>query len=243
MDEFRSEDTQEKRIGLKTLLEKNKIYFETIVPLSISIVAIVVSLVSYNLSQRQFSLAELSVKPDLYVKESLIFNDSNIVESSVLQIFNSGHPVTKIGKSIHSILIVEFWSKSGKHHIYIPVSGYYDGSSKTGDLKGELVNAFGYNNRLLLAQLHYETLTPNFRDRFGSVFIEVKHAISVSYQTKIGNMEEQFFIGTQPVPKNKYDELNEHYDPFSLVDLTTISAEYIGQKINEEKDKQLKTDS
>jgi hypothetical protein len=235
LDTTAVEKDANERSVIRSFLEKNKIFFETVIPFFLSCVAVVISLIAYNLSKQQYSLAELSVKPDLYIKESFNFDSANVVDSSVLRIINSGNPITNVSKSIHSIAIIQFWSEVEEYQLHIPISGYYDGSINTGDLKGVLVQAFGHKNHYFLSQLHFGILSPDFRERFGTVFIEVKHAVRVSYKTKLGKDEEQFFIGTTPVLKDRFEAIDLHYNPTELVDISSLNADYIGKKIQEAK--------
>ncbi|KAB7710346.1 hypothetical protein GBN32_10800 [Plesiomonas shigelloides] len=146
---------------MKTWLEKNRVYFETIAPVLISIAALFVSVSSFILTNQQLNLAKVEHQPNFYLKESYLFDsEKGFANETELRIINSGAEVSNFNKKVISFLELEFYADKGRHISHIPVYGYYDTTFKETEPKGEIALIKGHMNNSIFNDLYKKNINP-----------------------------------------------------------------------------------
>lgn len=217
---------------MRAFLEKNKIYFETITPSIISIIALVISLSSLNMTKRQIEISTSDAQPHFYIKEYYLYDsDLKLAYEKELKIYNSGADVTNYEDTLHTLASIEFHSEKGKETIDIPLNGYYGGSSKTQDSKGEMTKYIGPNNNILFSRINDGISSVTFREKYGFASISLNHAVRISYKSKLSNEGYAYFINTISVSKEEYESFMDAFNKSNFVDFYKLTPNVIGAAI------------
>ncbi|WP_149981133.1 hypothetical protein [Pseudoalteromonas rhizosphaerae] len=218
---------------MRVWLEKNKIYFDTFAPISLSIAALFVAIASYKLADQQLKLSSLNAKPNFYLKEISLYDPvAKHANETELRIYNSGEEISNFNKNVNSIIIVEQYKETEKIVSYIPIIGYYDVSFNSSDPTGELSIVKGHNNNAKFFDVYVEFQNSKFNDKYGFVFISLKHSTQITYTNKLGEDGESFFIDTSPVSSVEYQKFMSNYnasDHIRLYDLSLSDIENVLQ--------------
>ncbi|MCE9950956.1 hypothetical protein LZ618_02400 [Aeromonas allosaccharophila] len=217
---------------MRAFLERNKIYFETITPSLISIIALVISLSSLNMTKRQIEISTSDAQPHFYIKEYYLYDsDLKLAYETELKTFNSGADITNYEDTLRTVASIEFYSENGKETIHIPLNGYYGGSTKTQNSKGEMTKYIGPNNNILFSKINDDLNSVTFRDKYGFAFISLKHAVRISYKNKLSNEGYAYFINTKSVSKEEYESFMNVFNKSSYVDFSKLTTDVIGGAI------------
>ncbi len=231
---------------MKNWLYKNKIFFETLAPVCISVAALFVGIASYSLTQQQLKLADqqlkigdqqlklsfLNVEPNFYLKETYIIDPvTKRANETELRIYNSGEGVSNFHKNVSTLLQIEHYRDNGVVYSYIPITGYYGISYNSTVPKGELSIVQGQGNNDKFSDVYLEFQTSKLKDKYGYAFISLKHSTKISYTNKLGEDGEAFFIGTSPVSSVEYKKFMSHYDVQNFIDLDDLSINDIEKKL------------
>ncbi len=221
---------------MKDWLERNKIYFETLAPVLISIAALFVSVSSYLLTEKQLQIASLDAEPNIYLKEVYLYDPTlKRAYEQELRIFNSGESISNFDASLHTIVEVEFYTPQGKQTAYVPLYGYYHGWYSTDEPTGELTLVKGHLNNERFFDVIWSLKDPKFIEEHGTVFLRLRHSVEVTYSNKLGEKGQKYFIDHSPVSKNHYLDFNRNFVPIKAKDLSDLNLEYLSQVINEKK--------
>jgi len=224
---------------VRTWLKQNKVYFDTLAPVSIGIAAFFVALASYNLTNQQVKLADkqlelslLNIEPNIYLKEVHIIDPvTKLSTETELRIFNSGEEVRNFKKSVKTFLEIEHISMRGKVFIYIPIIGYYGTGYYSSEPTGELARASGYKNNEIFSNFYLDFQASNLKNKYGYTFINLKHLTKINYTNKLGLEGEEYFIGTQSVSSIEYQKLNSYFKIDDFVDIENLSLSIIEEKL------------
>lgn len=213
---------------MRNWLEKNKIYFETFAPLLVGVAAIVVALASYNLADRQLQLSAIDTEPNFYLKEVYLYDP--IVKRAYeteLRIYNSGADISNFKEQINSFVEVEHYNEAGKVIDYISIIGYYRVKHYSSDPVGELSLAKGEKNNDKYYNTYFDFQKLNSNEKNDDVFLDLKHAIKISYTNRIGVDGVSYFIDNLRVTKDKYMEMMSNLNASSMVDINDFSVKHI----------------
>lgn len=216
----------------RTWLKQNKIYFETLAPVSISFAALFVALASYKLADQQLKLSSINSEPNLYLKENYLYDPiTKRADETELRIYNSGGEISNFSKNVSSLLVIEQYLDTGKTLSYIPIIGYYNTSFSSEDPKGELSLVKGFNNNAKFSDFYFNFQSSKLRDKYGFIFLSLKHSTQITYTNKLGIAGEAFFIDTTPVTSIKYQEFMSHWNANEFIDLEDLSLSDIEEKL------------
>ncbi|HHC6465846.1 TPA: hypothetical protein ACN36C_004600 [Vibrio parahaemolyticus] len=219
---------------MKTWLENNKVYFETVAPVFISIAALLVSVSSFMLTNQQLDLAKVEHQPNIYLKESYLYDEKlQSAYETELRVINTGAEISNFSQKVRSLLELEFYTDTGKYATYLPIYGYYDTSFRSSEPTGELVLVKGYMNNTLFHNLYVQTLSSDFNDKYGTVFVKLIHGTQVSYVSKLGENRNEYFVGKTHATKEQFDSLFANYDSFRPVELNKVTSQQLGEKVLE----------
>ena len=217
---------------MKIWLEENKIFFEVVASVLISVAAFAVSFASYNVTKQQLALTEEQLKvsrfqyrPHFYIEESYLYNkNTNKYYESELKIFNEGSPVHNIETIISSFIRINQY-KNGKEFISdIPIIGYYNSSFDSQTPSGEISTKKGKNNNEIFSKLHSEVIkSKNIEKKYGTVEINIYHIVRINFIDNEGGIDSQYFLNKRRVPVGRIKKkLDKHSQNF--VEIKTLHA-------------------
>jgi len=217
---------------MRNWLENNRIYFETFTPLLVSLAAIAVSLASYSLADRQLKLSTIDTQPNFYLKELYLY-DPKIKQAyeSELKIYNSGADISNFKKKINSFVEIEHYNETGKVVDYISIIGYYGVTFNSSDPVGELSLTKGENNNLKYSDVYFDFQNLNVSQKYGFVFLNLKHATKITYTNKLGENGVSYFIDNLPVTNEKYIEIMSNWKANNMIYIADFSVEHIKEKL------------
>lgn len=130
---------------MKSWLEKNKIFFETITAVFLTAMAVMVSFAQYKMMDKQNQIAEANALPQIVSTISYTKDKNNNYADEWLTIENEGGVIKEANTSQAVFIKVSYTSlKPYKLKIlYIPLSGYYNSAFSSGRGKGTVTSAFG----------------------------------------------------------------------------------------------------
>ncbi|WP_196389805.1 hypothetical protein [Vibrio cidicii] len=217
---------------MKNWLERNKIYFETIAPVLLSVSAVFVSISSYLLTQKQVELSSLEAQPHFYLKEAYLYDEAlKRAYETELRIYNSGADISNFKKNLNSIIEVEFYTPAGKLTGYVPLYGYYNGTYSSSDPSGELALIKGHLNNNKYHEVYFAVQSSEFRDKYGTIFLSLKHGVDISYTNKLGEQQNAYFIDNKPVPQSEYEAFMSNFSHNKAIDLSELTAETIAKTV------------
>lgn len=223
---------------IKQFLENNRIYFETLVPAALSLSAVLVSCAAYNVSTTQTEIAQVAVAPNFYVSESYLYDDvRKIAYETVLEIFNEGAFLTSYDETVRSFIELEFRVKQEQKKVYVPLIGYYGNFFKEIQTTGKITEARGDNNNEIYGELYSGISDYEFANKNGSVFVQLKHYIRLSYKNQLGQEGVEYFVGeersTAEVVDNKLRQWAEEITHGEMYRLNEITVQNIEKIISE----------
>lgn len=222
--------------GIRQYLEHNKIFFETIVMLCLTIASITVTIVAVDLDSQQLEREKLENQPFFHIYNEYIFDDEYTVVSETLTIENIASPASEFDADVYSFLYMRCNDRNNNliGRVQIPILGYYRYSFITGKLTGEMANfkppIHDENNFLkirLATTMFNEILLENEYD--GTVFLETY--IHVEYLDIYGEQHNDIyqFYGNKyhKLSPQEADKIKKIYDDryrigISLGDLESI---------------------
>ncbi|MFA0570904.1 hypothetical protein [Vibrio gallaecicus] len=217
---------------MKNWLKRNKIYFETIAPVLLSVSAVFVSISSYLLTQKQVELSSLEAQPHFYLKEEYLYDETlKRAYETELRIYNSGADIRNFKKNINSIIEVEFYTLTGKLTGYVPLYGYYYGTYRSSEPSGELALIKGHFNNDKYHEVYFAVQSSEFRDKHGTTFLSLKHSVDISYTNKLGEQQKAYFLDNKPVPQAEYEAFMSNFSHNNAIDLSELTAETIAKTV------------
>lgn len=164
-------------------------------PVVVSVAALVVAYNSYLISQSQLSVATIGVEPHFYIDEVPLYDETTKSwHERELKIFNVGAPVANINTSVNTFYKVNDYGEIGEK--WIPLSGYYYVSFRTGEPKGKLSTHIGMKN----AEKDFNVTFINYRNQNSDyVDIELMHVVFISYRSFDGTKKEVCFLNEKLV--------------------------------------------
>jgi hypothetical protein len=222
---------------LKQWLNRNKIYFETITSLFLTIMAILLSLFTYLTTVRQAENEELLNQPIIRIddKQFSYFSSTNTNDSEFLVIENTGIKINSFESEVYTFLKIETENPSSKRAgermiIYKRISDYYGGSTPHKNVVGELVTYInlGSLNDIHEASLKFKEI---YDDDFPMTFITLEKFAMVTFQD-FKNKQYKFYYKVDNIYNNKInpeavESLLKEHDIFNTVSIKHITPEYI----------------
>ncbi|MCR9966069.1 hypothetical protein [Vibrio antiquarius] len=219
---------------MKSWLEENKIYFETLAPVLLGVAAVLVSISSYMLTEKQLRVASLEAEPHFYLKEVYLYDEKlKKAYEQELRIFNSGAGISKFDASLSTMVEVEFYNKQGKQIEYIPLYGYYNGWYPSSEPKGELTLIKGHLNNEKFFDVIWALNDPEFTKKNGIVFLRLRHAVEIEYENMLGESGKKYFVDHSSVTKEQYASFMSNLEPLKAINLSDLNIEYLSKVITE----------
>lgn len=159
-------------------------------PVVVSIAALIVAYSSYLIAQSQLFVATIAVEPHFYVDEVPLYDEATKSwDERELKVFNVGAPVANISTGVNTFYKINDYGDIGEK--WIPLSGYYYASFRTGEPKGKLSTHKGMKN----SEKDFKATFIHFRSQNADyVDIELMHIVFISYRAFDGAKKEVCFL-------------------------------------------------
>ncbi|EGQ7967098.1 hypothetical protein HJA62_004212, partial [Vibrio vulnificus] len=160
----------------------------------------------------QTEIAKTALAPSFYITETYLYDElRKIAYEKVLKIHNDGAKLREYDETIRSYIEMEFSAKNERQTVYIPINGYYDSYFKSKKLTGELTVVRGENNNELFSDLYRTVMENDFRTKYGSVFLELKHFAQLSYTDQMGNSGNEYFVNGELASSQEVESKIENW--------------------------------
>jgi len=230
---------------IRSWLNNNKIFFETIVALLLAVMAITLTIMSINVSEKANEIAfyeteitKMENQPifRFMLDSNFIYLDNDIVPAKEQLI------VSNIGKALKEIdcrsiifLKITYWkNESLPEYALIPINDYYFTEFHTTNLTGELIyfQSHLYYNRETGNRLEIHKANNNFsefaikqNDNSGS--IEILRFINVEYIDIFNNFHEEIYFvhpiyGSHKLNEEEKNTVRDYYTSFEYTNTFNI---------------------
>jgi hypothetical protein len=139
---------KERFSSIKCWLESNKVFFETIAAVLLTMMAIVVSIAQYKMMDKQNQISEANALPQIISTISYDKNEIGNYADEWIVTENEGGIIKEADTSMSLFIKASFTNLNNLRNkvLYIPLSGYYSSSFLTGRGKGTVAKSFGKDN-------------------------------------------------------------------------------------------------
>ncbi|MDK8193971.1 hypothetical protein QP794_28210 [Paenibacillus sp. UMB7766-LJ446] len=224
-------------------LERNKIFFEVLVTLSLSTMALFVSCQANTIASNQTAIAEAENMPVFEIKSTQVYDDDRkeYTEHKV-KIANEGGPIYGFDSDVVTFLNIDYLdNKDGyiNKNIRVPLRGYFTASLVTSKVKGELATVQGYLNNNKLFDLTQEILNgPDAEEKF--IDIEIQVYVKIRYEDFLHRYNEEYYyvpyLQTQKLSQSEGENIFKEHSEALLskgVEFLDLSRNKVIKIINE----------
>jgi len=182
---------------LRDWLNTNKVFFETISATLLGLMAIIISILSINVTERQLENEIKLNQPLIKISNDVFSYYGGEKDSRFLIIENIGGPLQKYNSEIYNILEIETRGNANRDNytrkkIQIPLNDYFSGTIGSYNYSGTIEKYIGINNYNLLSNLDY-----NFEAKYGNeypqTFINIKTILIITFEDYRGEMNRKAF--------------------------------------------------
>ena len=174
-------------------LQTNKVFFEVAAATLIGIASVVVSWSALQVSEKALIATKVPSLPHFELSKEYLFdpNTEKYVEES-LTLNNYGGPISNLNWTIRTFIAIEqYGERRGK--FFIPVYGYYSGTSQHMTPIGKLATAVGKDNRGNFSDLYFAALNTKSPETGYGVHISLEVISEVSYEDRFGDRSQIYF--------------------------------------------------
>lgn len=235
--------TTNKFVSFRERLERNKIFFEVLVTLLLSTMALIVSWQANTIASTQTVIAEAENMPVFEIKSTHVRDEErDEYTEHKIEIANEGGPIYDFDSEVVTFLNIKYLEKSDGYknkNIRVPLLGYFTANSVTSKVKGRLVTIQGYLNNEKFFDLTQEILNgPDTEERL--IDVEIQVYVRINYEDFLHrNNEEYYYVPYLQTKKMSQSEgeaiFKEHSEALlsNRVDFQNLSRNKVIQIINE----------
>lgn len=174
-------------------LKKYEVYFTTICTVLLSVMAIIVSVKSCEISERQYNMEYFEKQPEFYIVTKQIRNEeTKQYEDNILEISKISGKAKNIEISTITFLDVVYYKNEANNFRRFLLSNYYQTSLLSDKADGLIETKIGDKNNkhaIELGNLLDERLEPNFH----YIFPEVHTFVKIKYLNFENKSKTQYF--------------------------------------------------
>jgi hypothetical protein len=210
-------------IGIRSWLQKNKVFFDVFAALMISGASLVVSYSTLRVSEKTLAVTEVATLPHFALsKKGRVDAASGKAVEETLVLNNHGSPAYNISWDVRTFLMFEDYIQ-GQTSTYIPVNGYYFAQFPTSAQTGEISSIVGHNNLRNFSLLYEEALKTAIEDKPRSRFPSLVVVSVITYEDRLGRCSSIYFRGHKKVEEMEVHDLLELAKRAPGVDIETIT--------------------
>lgn len=218
--------------SIKKFLEDNKIFFEVLVSLSLTAMALYVSYQANRIAAVQTKISESENMPVFEVIASQTYDKAlKFYTENIIDISNEGGPIYNFTPKAVTFLEVAYTDEQNGYTQKIeriPLVGYFTTSFVSNKTKGNMVTWQGYRNNLKLRDLEKEiSQSAMLSNKF--VSLEIKVYLLVSYEDFLRRAQVEYYYssvtGTKKITNTEGEKAFKEYSdaaPGSLQEFTTL---------------------
>uniref|UniRef100_UPI00261DFD23 hypothetical protein n=1 Tax=Fluviicola sp. TaxID=1917219 RepID=UPI00261DFD23 len=197
----------------------------------LSIMAIIVSIKSYQISNRQYESDLFDKVPDFEIIQTQIQNpENNLYEEAYLSISKISGKAKNIDIEIATFFDVTYMKDNKQKIFQFIVPDYYNTNYKTGKTEGEIQESTGYRNQkqLHIFQKQLDSLTKKQDIIYGNLksFVRIKYlnfenkSVSCYYEVNLfgGNYIDSI------IGKKRFENYHNLYRTNKIIDLSNPNA-------------------
>ena len=179
---------------IKKWLKKNEIYFTTVCTILLSGMAIIVSVISNQVANRQFEMDYFEKQPDFQITKEHIFNEKTQKFEDINLIITK---LTGKAKNIEietiTILDIEYTNtKNELKYSHLLIEGYYDASFSSGKTEGIIQTETGYKNNS--KEIEFENyLSEMIEDQNQFIYAKLKTYVQIRYLNFQNESKTEYF--------------------------------------------------
>ena len=227
---------------LRAWLKINKIFFETVAALALSVMAILLSYSQLSVYKMQTAILEQTVLPHFIITaRSVKTSNANFVDEDVIIVENTGAPVT--GFNVTPIVLFGLPDKSISHRV--SVNNYYGSNTEihSGNGTGVLAKIHGHKNNKQLI-----TLQKSLRARNLGVIV-IDRYLNVQYWDRLGRLHEEYYYvvmtyGARRIPDNEgravFARWRSDIHKMKFIEFSEVSVEKVLKAFDVEASQQLR---
>lgn len=171
----------------RIFLEKNKIFIETLAAISLSVMAVVVSIQSNKIAEYQNELSKQQLLPkfDVSLTQDFFNQEKDCFTGEKITVYNSGSPFTNYHSDVESFIVIHFLEKETGLQFQkdILLKGYFGIEAKTSKTSQGKIREIYCKNCLIrfskvdsIIRKEMEKKTDLSLDD-----VELKHYLKISY--------------------------------------------------------------
>lgn len=189
-------------VGLRNWLTLNKVFFETVAAVLLSVMAITISYLSYRTSLDQAKLLRLQnelalqqLKPHFIARVEFFTKPNDLFAEDRLIIDNEGAITLSIDADVAVFFDPEFIDRNQKKRTaVVPVLGYYPYSFRSAEgNKGRIATFGGHQNDKLAADIKREFRALALH-RQGVAHTMIRRYLRLMYQDLLGNSCTEYYF-------------------------------------------------
>lgn len=168
--------------GIRKWLEANKIIFETLAAVLLSVMAIVVSVKANGIASMQAELMRAEQLPIIGFEREHIYDESNTVVDLELAVINYGAPATEFSHQYVSYLTLLYHPQDTKFAtVQLPLINYFTLSAISENVTGKLVTFIGNRNVARYVELEH-ALRDYARNNNAAASLDLVTYVKVEYK-------------------------------------------------------------
>lgn len=175
-------------------LHHNEVYFTTICTIFLSVMAVIVSIISCEVSSRQYDMEYYEKQPDFQITKEHIFNsETQKYEDTELVITKLSGKAKNIEVQTINWLEVRYTNKSNESKlIRFLIEGYYDSSFLTGKTEGVIQTEAGYKNNSSAIKLE-NYIDEMVKNQYQYVYSQLKSYVEIKYLNFENEAKTEYF--------------------------------------------------
>jgi hypothetical protein len=230
---------------MKKWLTENKIFFETIAAVLLSIMAITMAYWQYQIGKLQADIARIGAIPQINILRTKEKTRADFFGNEYVLVKNEGGIAKYINVEVATFLDVSAVKPSRPVTLInksIPIVEYFTGTALTGQTKDTLATVIGSQNSERLFNLRRSAYGK--QEEYESINIELKVYAKVNYTDIFGERYERFFIvepvnGGIELPQKQGEQVfadwKQSIRQKSTIDFTKIDLNYLLKDLSNDK--------
>jgi hypothetical protein len=195
-------------IKFRSLLQRNKIFFEVFSYLVIGIAGVYFSYSQWDTNRKQVAMQKSEMQPVFRITFTLYKDSlSGVYNTEMFEIYNDGKPIKSFNYKIDTYYEIEHISqeKNIKRTCFIPILGFYWAQFPTDNFMGKLSSGFLTNNNLECDRVYQECMQQSKGTEF--YFINKFSLIKIDYKDLNDALHSVYFKDRMSISLDVYNEL------------------------------------
>lgn len=179
---------------IKKFLKKNEIYFNTITSLLLGLMAIIVAYNSNIIAKEQKQMNYYENTPDFHLSQEYKRDSTGYSKEVAVKVAKFGGKAKNISLKIKTYAQFEIIDEqNNKLNKYIPLSGYFNESYRTGENKGDIGLLKGIDNNKKFAEFSRRINSEIIKKGYTYVNINAIFIVRINYTDFLNNEKVEYY--------------------------------------------------